>query len=112
MLSGLGWERFVSEDPQFVAKLEEKGIVFLGPSSEAMFQLGDKIAAKYLAQASGVPLTPWAECGEDLPENEILEHGNHIGYPLMVKASAGGGGRGIVKVNSQQEFASRHWSGS
>ena len=60
-----GWG-FVSEDPQFVAKLRE--IVFLGPSSEAMFQLGDKIAAKYLAQASGVPLTPWAECGEDLPK--------------------------------------------
>ena len=101
----------VSEDPQFVAKLEEKENCLLGPSSEAMFQIGEIIAAKYLAQASGVPLTPWAECGEDLPENEILE-AMHIGYPLMVKSFSWWWWKRDCKGEQPARIASCHWSGS
>ena len=89
-----GWG-FVSEDPLFVKLLEEHNIVFLGPSSAAMSQLGDKIAAKYLAEQAGVPLAPWAEYQSEWTNVELIQQGNTIGYPLMVKASAGGGGRGI-----------------
>ena len=55
-----GWG-FISEDAGFVKKLEQKGIVFIGPSSEAMYRLGDKIASKYMAEACSVPLAAWAE---------------------------------------------------
>ena len=79
-----GWGLFLKTHN--CCKVRRERIVFLGPSSETMFQLGDKIAAKYLAQASGVPLTPWAECEKTCRKMVILEHGNHIGYPLMVKS--------------------------
>ncbi len=100
-----GWG-FVSEDPIFVELLERNNIIFLGPSSQAMGQLGDKIAAKYLAEQAKVPLAPWAEYRSDWTVEKLLEEGNRIGYPLMVKASAGGGGRGIRKVNSSDALPS------
>ena len=98
-----GWG-FVSEDPIFVKLLEENNITFLGPSSTAMSQLGDKIAAKYLAESSNVPLAPWCEYHPNWPVERTIEEGNRIGYPLMVKASAGGGGRGIRKVHSSDDL--------
>ena len=98
-----GWG-FVSEDPVFVKLLEENNITFLGPSSTAMSQLGDKIAAKYLAESSNVPLAPWCEYHPNWPVERTIEEGNRIGYPLMVKASAGGGGRGIRKVHSSDDL--------
>lgn len=96
-----GWG-FVSEDAAFVKLLEDAGILFLGPSSKSMHQLGDKIAAKKLAEDAGVPLAPWAEILDDDSEEAILEKANTVGFPLMLKASAGGGGRGIRKVESAQ----------
>jgi acetyl/propionyl-CoA carboxylase alpha subunit/acetyl-CoA carboxylase carboxyltransferase component len=98
-----GWG-FLSEDPSFVARLEEEGITFIGPSSEAMYRLGDKIASKYMAAACGVPLAPWVELTEMDDAKTLLAHGQQIGYPLMVKASAGGGGRGIIKVTAAEDL--------
>ena len=98
-----GWG-FVSEDPIFVQQLEQHNIVFLGPSSDAMSQLGDKIAAKYLAEKAGVPLAPWSEYKAEWTLEELLAEGERIGYPLMVKASAGGGGRGIRKVKQPENL--------
>jgi acetyl/propionyl-CoA carboxylase alpha subunit/acetyl-CoA carboxylase carboxyltransferase component len=98
-----GWG-FVSEDPLFVKRLEEEGIHFLGPSSDAMQRLGDKIASKQLAESCDVPLAPWGMIEDKDDETSLLEKGAAIGYPLMVKASAGGGGRGIRKVNSADEL--------
>ncbi|MFT5993911.1 MAG: acetyl/propionyl-CoA carboxylase alpha subunit, partial [Bradymonadia bacterium] len=92
-----GWG-FVSEDAAFVEKLEKAGITFLGPSSTAMRALGDKIASKQLAETSGVPLAPWHDI-TTASNDEIIAFAEDIGYPLMVKASAGGGGRGIRKIN-------------
>lgn len=98
-----GWG-FVSEDPIFVKALEDAGIVFLGPSSEAMFRLGDKIASKELAEECGVPLAPWHWIKDEDTEEKLYEEAERIGYPLMVKASAGGGGRGIRKVSTKEEL--------
>lgn len=93
-----GWG-FVAEDADFVARLAEEGIVFLGPSSDAMRQLGDKVAAKQLAERAQVPVSKWS--GGVLAD---LDHARRaageIGYPLVLKASAGGGGRGIRMVDS------------
>ncbi len=97
-----GWG-FVSEDPDFVERLEAEQITFLGPSSEAMRKLGDKIASKQLAEIFGVPVSPWAIVG-DQSHDELRAMAAQIGYPLMVKASAGGGGRGIRKVEAADQL--------
>jgi len=93
-----GWG-FVSEDARFVERLEAEGITFIGPSSAAIDALGDKIASKQLARDAGVPMAPWAELDADADEATIRAAGDRVGYPLMVKASAGGGGRGIRRVD-------------
>ncbi|MCO4761191.1 MAG: acetyl-CoA carboxylase biotin carboxylase subunit family protein, partial [Myxococcales bacterium] len=94
-----GWG-FAAEDAAFVGKLEQSGFIFLGPSAEAMDRLGDKIAAKTLAEDCGVPLAPWWQVPAEVEPDEIIAQAARIGYPIMVKASAGGGGRGIRKVDS------------
>ncbi|HEY2389168.1 MAG TPA: biotin carboxylase N-terminal domain-containing protein [Candidatus Binatia bacterium] len=91
-----GWG-FVAEDPVFVERLEHAGLVFLGPPAAAMYALGDKIASKQLAERIGVAVTPWS--GDVVPdEAAALGAAQRIGFPLVVKASAGGGGRGIRLV--------------
>ena len=97
-----GWG-FVSEDPAFVARLERAGILFIGPSSGAMQRLGDKIESKRLAEQFNVPVSPWLVI-EDQGDDELREAAARIGYPLMVKASAGGGGRGIRKVDHPDQL--------
>ena len=94
-----GWG-FCSEDARFVALLEAAGVRFLGPSAAAMRALGDKIESKRLAEQAGVPLAPWQEVPDAATPEEIRAAAARIGLPLMVKASAGGGGRGIRKVSS------------
>ncbi|MCB9644368.1 MAG: hypothetical protein H6728_14950 [Myxococcales bacterium] len=98
-----GWG-FLSEDAAFVARLEQEGIVFLGPSSEAMVRLGDKIEAKYLAESCGVPLAPWGLIEEGQDEAAYRVMAERVGFPLMVKASAGGGGRGIRRVERLEDL--------
>jgi acetyl/propionyl-CoA carboxylase alpha subunit len=93
-----GWG-FVSEDAAFVEGLEAAGITFIGPRSETLRWLGDKIAARRQAEAAGVPLAPWATLPQDSPVQSWQEAASRVGYPLMVKASAGGGGRGIRRVD-------------
>ena len=95
-----GWG-FVAEDPNFVERLEAEGIRFLGPSAEAMRAVGDKIASKLLAESLDVPVAPWS--GGVVSEDEVLERAASLGYPLMLKASAGGGGRGIRALNSEAD---------
>ena len=98
-----GWG-FVAEDPAFVDRLAEEGIVFLGPSAESMRMLGDKITSKTLAEKAGVPVTDWSG-GEVLDETDALEHAERIGFPVVLKATAGGGGRGIRMVEKPEEIA-------
>ncbi|MFC0438143.1 biotin carboxylase N-terminal domain-containing protein [Kutzneria buriramensis] len=99
----VGWG-FVAEDPAFAEVCEKVGVTFVGPSADAMRQLGDKIGAKLIAEEVGVPVAPWSR-GEVATLEDALTAGANIGYPLMLKATAGGGGRGIRKVTSADELA-------
>ncbi|HEX5299837.1 MAG TPA: carboxyl transferase domain-containing protein [Streptosporangiaceae bacterium] len=93
-----GWG-FVSEKAEFAELCDRLGITFIGPSAEVMRRLGDKIESKLLAERAGVPLAPWSG-GPVADLAAAREAAESIGYPLMVKATAGGGGRGIRFVPS------------
>ena len=96
-----GWG-FASERPELPEACEAQGLVFLGPPASAMRALGDKIAAKHLAEKAGVPVSPWSRGPVD--EAGALECAARIGYPVLLKAAAGGGGRGIRRVDRPQEL--------
>ena len=92
---------FLSENPAFVEAVEKEGLVFIGPSSQVIAQMGDKIMARKLAREAGVPISPGAEGEIDDAQAEPIARG--IGFPLMIKAADGGGGMGIRVVNSIEE---------
>ncbi len=98
----VGWG-FVAENPEFAELCDRLGVTFIGPSAEAMRKLGDKIGAKLLAEEAGVPVAPWSR-GPVSTLGEALEQARRIGYPLMLKATAGGGGRGIRAIGSDDEL--------
>src|SRR3954451_22692232 len=98
----VGWG-FVAEDPAFAEVCDRIGITFIGPSAEAMRRLGDKIGAKLLAEEVGVPVAAWSNGSVD-DLDAALHHAHRIGYPLMLKAAAGGGGRGIRVVTSDGDL--------
>ena len=98
----VGWG-FVAEDPAFAELCEQIGVTFIGPSAEAMRKLGDKIGAKLIAEEVGVPVAPWSHGAVDTVE-AALTAATEIGYPLMLKATAGGGGRGIRVVTNEDEL--------
>lgn len=98
----VGWG-FVAEDPTFAELCEKLGVTFIGPSAEAMRKLGDKIGAKLIAEEVGVPVAPWSR-GAIADFSAARDAAAEIGYPLMLKATAGGGGRGIRVVNSDAEL--------
>ncbi len=99
----VGWG-FVAEDPAFAELCAEIGVTFVGPSAEAMRKLGDKIGAKMLAEEVGVPVAPWSRGAVETLDAAVAAAAE-IGYPLMLKATAGGGGRGIRVVRSDEELA-------
>ncbi len=101
----VGWG-FVSEDSVFAKKIEDEGILFIGPSSEAMELLGDKIEAKDLAERSDVPILPWSRKSVETIE-EARAVSEQIGYPVIVKAANAGGGRGIRFVRTPAELESQ-----
>jgi acetyl/propionyl-CoA carboxylase alpha subunit/acetyl-CoA carboxylase carboxyltransferase component len=98
----VGWG-FVSENPDFAEMCKRLGVVFIGPGSEAMRLLGNKITAKRLAAQEGVPVIPWCDASADTAE-AALEQANSLGYPVVIKAAGGEGGRGIRKVDSESEL--------
>lgn len=95
---------FLSERPELSAECAEAGVVFIGPSAEAMRRSGDKATARALAKELDVPINE----GSDVIESEAQARGiaAEIGYPVLLKASAGGGGRGMRLVESEAELAS------
>jgi pyruvate carboxylase len=94
---------FLSENVIFVREAINAGIIFVGPTPEAMDALGDKVAAKNKAMAAGVPLIP--DYRGKIPNIEFaLEKAKEIGFPMMVKAVAGGGGRGMRVVRAKEDF--------
>jgi acetyl/propionyl-CoA carboxylase alpha subunit/acetyl-CoA carboxylase carboxyltransferase component len=98
----VGWG-FVAEHPEFAELCRRLGVVFIGPDPEVMRRLGDKIGSKRLAESAGVPVAHWSGGPVETIE-EAHGHAVRIGYPLMVKATAGGGGRGIRRVGSAAEL--------
>ncbi|TMR06632.1 ATP-grasp domain-containing protein [Actinomadura soli] len=98
----VGWG-FVAEDPAFAELCDRIGVTFVGPSADAMRKLGDKIGAKLIAEEVGVPVAPWSR-GAVETLDAALAAASDIGYPLMLKATAGGGGRGIRVVTSADEL--------
>ncbi|CAG5922912.1 unnamed protein product [Menidia menidia] len=126
-----GWGH-ASENPKLPELLNKAGISFLGPSSKAMWALGDKVASSIVAQSAEIPTLPWSGSGlrvewaeEDQRQGKIisvppdvykkgcvhdvddgLAEAEQIGYPVVIKASEGGGGKGIRKVENSEDFAS------
>ncbi|KAF3841380.1 hypothetical protein F7725_007242 [Dissostichus mawsoni] len=123
-----GWGH-ASENPKLPELLHKNGIAFMGPPSQAMWALGDKIASSIVAQTAGIPTLPWSgegltvewtesdqkkkvinvptdvyELGCILDVEDGLKASEKVGYPVMVKASEGGGGKGIRKVNCADDF--------
>jgi len=95
---------FLSEKEAFAEACEREGIVFIGPSSEAIRLMGDKITARKIAQRAKVPLVPGSEGAVSDVEASVIA--KKIGYPVMIKASAGGGGKGMRLVRKEGEFES------
>lgn len=93
---------FLSENASFAKLCEENGIVFIGPKSEVISAMGDKDASRQLMQRVGVPVVPGTEILKSAEEAKRLAKG--IGYPLLVKATAGGGGKGIRVVEQEEEL--------
>ncbi len=96
-----GWG-FISEDFSFPAKCREEGLVFIGPESRSMEILGNKVALRTLAKKLGVPVVPGSE--ESVTVEEALDFAYEIGFPIMLKAEGGGGGRGIYEVFKEEEL--------
>tara|TARA_B100001113_G_scaffold290867_1_gene247063 strand:+ start:199 stop:1539 length:1341 start_codon:yes stop_codon:yes gene_type:complete len=94
---------FLSENYGFVEKLEAHGIKFIGPKSEHIKMMGDKILAKESASNLGLPIIPGSS-GEINNTKEGLEVASELGYPIIIKASSGGGGRGMIKVFKEDDL--------
>ena len=95
---------FLAENSRFVEILEEHKIAFIGPTAEHVRLMGDKIEAKTTAQRLGIPVVP----GSDGPVRELQDakrRASDIGYPVLIKAAAGGGGRGMKVANFEKELA-------
>tara|TARA_Y100001933_G_scaffold241979_1_gene269226 strand:+ start:19846 stop:23328 length:3483 start_codon:yes stop_codon:yes gene_type:complete len=100
----------LSENPEFVDACAKNGITFIGPKAETMRALGDKASARKVAIAAGVPVIPATEVlGDDM--TAIKAEAAEIGYPLMLKASWGGGGRGMRPIYSEKELAEKVMEG-
>ena len=98
---------FLSENSQFAKICEESNIKFIGPSYKVIELMGNKSNAKDLMKKAGVPVIPGSD-GSIQSLKEIIETANKIGYPILLKASAGGGGKGIRIVNSEEELESNY----
>jgi acetyl-CoA carboxylase biotin carboxylase subunit len=96
---------FLAENIEFAQICSECGIIFIGPPVEAMKKLGDKVEARRLAQEADVSIVPGSE-GSINNESEALKLANKLGYPVMIKAAAGGGGRGMRIVHNDISFRS------
>ncbi len=94
---------FLSENPQFAKAVAESGIKWVGPSAEAINVLGDKLSSRKIAEKAGVPTTPGSEDPVQADE-DALKIARDIGYPVIVKASFGGGGMGIKVVHKEEDL--------
>ncbi|MGC1648801.1 MAG: biotin carboxylase N-terminal domain-containing protein, partial [Candidatus Sulfotelmatobacter sp.] len=98
----VGWG-FVAERAAFADLCLEKRIVFIGPDGDMMRRAGDKIGSKRLAERAQIPVVPWSD-GPVETLADAQEHAKRLGYPLLIKATAGGGGHGIRRVRSEAQL--------
>ena len=98
----VGWG-FVAEHAEFADLCREIGVVFIGPDGDVMRKLGDKIASKLLAEQAQIPVAPWSG-GPVETLADATHHAERLGYPLLIKATAGGGGHGIRRVLSAEQL--------
>ncbi|MBX3459119.1 MAG: acetyl-CoA carboxylase biotin carboxylase subunit [Planctomycetes bacterium] len=95
---------FLAENAAFAKLCEDSGVKFIGPGSAAIDRLGDKRNAKAVAEQAGVPVTPWIKC-EGKVDAATVKAIAAIGYPVMIKPAAGGGGKGMHKASSEADLA-------
>src|SRR5207248_2809857 len=96
---------FLSENDRFARAVAAAGLVFVGPPPEVIAALGDKVHAKRLAESVGVPVLPgWS--GEATDEKIVRRAAADVGYPLLIKAAAGGGGKGMRQVEEPAQLTS------
>mgnify|MGYP000439047355 CR=1 FL=1 len=95
---------FLAEDSNFAEMCEKSGFKFIGPSSDIIRKMGDKITAKTLAEKSGIQIVPGYKGALPEDESELSKIVDDIGYPIMIKATAGGGGRGMRMVRDESEL--------
>lgn len=97
---------FLSENESFARKVQEAGLIFVGPSPDSILAMGDKLRAKVAARKAGVPLVPGSKAAIATVE-EAIEVSKETGFPLLIKASAGGGGKGMRVVENAEELVSQ-----
>ncbi len=95
---------FLSENPEFAAAVTDAGLAWIGPTPQSMRAMALKVQAKRLVAAAGVPLVPGAELAADASDPDVARAGAGVGFPLLVKASAGGGGKGMRLVRDPGEL--------
>jgi 3-methylcrotonyl-CoA carboxylase alpha subunit len=94
---------FLSENADFAQACLDAGLIFVGPTPDAIQKMGDKVTARALVEKAGVPLVPGYQ-GDDQSDIVLKKEASRIGYPLMIKATAGGGGRGLKVAYQESEF--------
>ncbi|SFR68187.1 geranyl-CoA carboxylase alpha subunit [Marinobacter daqiaonensis] len=94
---------FLAENPELPRACREAGLVFIGPSAESIVAMGHKAGAKRLMMDAGVPCVPGYQ-GEDQSEDRLIREADEVGFPVMIKATAGGGGRGMRLVETAEDF--------
>jgi 3-methylcrotonyl-CoA carboxylase alpha subunit len=94
---------FLSENADFALACDKSGITFIGPRADSIRKMGDKVSARAIMQAAGVPVVPGYQ-GEDVSLATLKAEALKIGFPMIIKAAAGGGGRGLRVVESKDQF--------
>ena len=92
---------FLSENADFAERVERSGFVFIGPRPETIRMMGDKVSAKQAMIAAGIPVVPGSEGALPADPQQILETARKVGYPVIIKAAGGGGGRGMRVVHTE-----------
>lgn len=95
---------FLSENPEFARAVQNAGLIWIGPSPEAIEALGDKVTARHVAERVGAPLAP-GTLEPVKSADEVIEFAREVGYPVAIKAAFGGGGRGLKVVREEHEVA-------
>src|SRR5699024_9932129 len=94
---------FLSESPTFAEKVEQEGLYFIGPTKQTMELMGDKITARQTVHQAGVPVIPGSQ-GAVESVDEVKSLGEERGYPIVLKAASGGGGKGIRSVKQESDI--------